>query len=173
VNIYQHNFYLPQHFLNVFVLVDLLALFCEILPKSTKNNYENIDERQKCINKGCRNGGKCVKNLRNVGDGDLWTCLCPPGFQGSQCESEINACLNVTCKHKGKCVNLGGVDFRCDCAPGWSGHVCEINIDDCENIVCLNGGVCVDRVNNYLCECARGFAGRHCEVKEEEINIFF
>ncbi|CAK5095641.1 unnamed protein product [Meloidogyne enterolobii] len=96
--------------------------------------------------------------------GDLWTCQCPPGFQGSQCESEINACLNVTCKHKGKCVNLGGIDFRCDCAPGWSGHVCEINIDDCENIVCLNGGVCVDRVNNYLCECARGFAGRHCEI---------
>jgi len=36
VNIYQHNFYLPQHFLNVFVLVDLLALFVKFFQNQQK-----------------------------------------------------------------------------------------------------------------------------------------
>ena len=34
-----------------------------------------------------------IKN-KLISLGDLWTCLCPPGFQGSQCESEKNLCLN-------------------------------------------------------------------------------
>ncbi|KAF7633131.1 hypothetical protein Mgra_00007494 [Meloidogyne graminicola] len=127
----------------------------EIDNENNKNKFPIQNNCPLSLNP-CKNGGQCI--------GESWSCLCPPGFQGSECENEMNVCLNVTCKHKGKCVNLGGVDFRCDCAPGWNGPVCEINIDDCENIVCLNGGVCIDKVNNYLCECARGFAGRHCEI---------
>ena len=74
----------------------------------------------------CLNGGKCT-NLRGKG---AYRCDCPDGFQGKQCEHNINDCAHGPCLNGGTCYDLVN-DFECACPKGTMGQQCEINVDDC------------------------------------------
>ena len=47
----------------------------------------------------CQNGATC----RNDGHGG-YTCSCPPGYEGTNCQSEINECLPNPCQNQGTCT---------------------------------------------------------------------
>ncbi len=121
----------------------------------------------------CLNGGTCHKG----------TCLCPPGFSGTRCETNIEECAsdpcppggtcedrvngyfcnmdvchNVICQNGGTCDNNG----QCQCHIGYSGTSCENQI--CANITCYNGGTC----DHDHCACAEGFTGSSCEENIDE-----
>uniref|UniRef100_A0A3Q2VBE6 Neural EGFL like 1 n=1 Tax=Haplochromis burtoni TaxID=8153 RepID=A0A3Q2VBE6_HAPBU len=64
---------------------------------------------------GCRSGGTCVSPN---------TCVCPSGFTGHRCETDIDECSlqTHTCWNDSVCVNLpGGYDCVCTSGPGCSG----------------------------------------------------
>ena len=47
----------------------------------------------------CQNGATC----RNDGRGG-YTCSCPPGYEGTNCQSEVNECLPNPCQNQGTCT---------------------------------------------------------------------
>lgn len=47
-----------------------------------------------------------------------WQCV--PGYQGVNCEYEVDECQNQPCKNGGTCVDLVN-HFKCSCPPGTRG----------------------------------------------------
>uniref|UniRef100_A0A8C0VJC2 EGF-like domain-containing protein n=1 Tax=Cyanistes caeruleus TaxID=156563 RepID=A0A8C0VJC2_CYACU len=95
--------------------------------------------------------------------------LCPQcvaGYQGVNCEYEVDECQFQPCQNGGTCIDLVN-RFKCSCPPGTRGRLCEENVDDCAAESgaprCFNGGQCIDQVGGYSCLCPQGFAGERCE----------
>lgn len=49
-------------------------------------------------NRPCQNGGTCT----NTGEG-AYTCTCPIGFTGKNCETEVDNCRIQPCENGGTC----------------------------------------------------------------------
>ncbi len=43
-----------------------------------------------------------------------FTCICPPGFNGSMCQNNINDCPASNCSGKGYCID-GINSYFCNC----------------------------------------------------------
>lgn len=106
-------------------------------------------------------GGSCVHKH------DSYSCICPTGFTGDNCESDIDDCLINPCLNGGSCIDDVN-SFRCSCVPGFVGSLCQANVDDCLTKPCSNGGTCHDLINDYRCDCRPGFAGKDCSVNIDE-----
>ncbi|GAA6072572.1 neurogenic locus notch homolog protein 2, partial [Tachysurus ichikawai] len=90
---------------------------------------------------------------------------CKPGYQGVNCEYDVNECHSNPCRHGGTCINLEN-HFYCSCPPGTKGQQCEVDVDECSTEFgppCLNDGRCVDGIGHYTCVCPPGFTGERCE----------
>ncbi len=97
-------------------------------------------------------------------DGAGYLCTCVAGYDGAQCDQEINECLlNTTvCYHGGVCVDQINSYSCTHCTAGYNGNQCENNIDDCIGNQCVHG-YCVDGIASYTCECNVGFNGTLCD----------
>ena len=59
----------------------------------------SIADLNYCINnRPCQNGGTCT----NAGEGS-YTCSCPMGYTGTNCEIEIDNCQLDPCQNGGEC----------------------------------------------------------------------
>ena len=69
--------------------------------------------------------GTCVDD----GDG-TYTCECFPGFEGTDCDVNIDDCPAVNaCSGHGICID--GINaFTCNCDPGWSGTDCDFFFEE-------------------------------------------
>ncbi|WP_146660786.1 DNRLRE domain-containing protein, partial [Enhygromyxa salina] len=108
----------------------------------------------------CVNGGTCANGE------DDYTCACPAGFDGVNCENEIDECAAAPCVN-GVCQDQLA-DYMCICQPGWTGDNCETDINECDAAPCVNGGICTDLINAYSCTCDAGFDGVNCEIDIDE-----
>ena len=51
-------------------------------------------------------------------------CICRPGYQGTQCQTQINACESNPCLNGGTCIS-DAPNFRCQCLDNFYGSKCE------------------------------------------------
>ncbi|XP_078577523.1 uncharacterized protein LOC144862672 isoform X25 [Branchiostoma floridae x Branchiostoma japonicum] len=114
-----------------------------------------------CKNAECQNDATCEP------DGESFKCICPKGYAGTMCETNVDDCADNPCQNDGTCQD--GVDgFTCICPKGFAGNLCETNVDDCAANPCQNDGTCQDGVDGYTCICPKGFAGNLCETNVDD-----
>lgn len=92
------------------------------------------------------------------------------GFEGLNCENNIDECFSVQCSDGKQCFDLIN-GYECRCPVGFTGPMCLENINECAENPCQNGGSCIDGIGNYTCSCLQGFTGRHCEDDIDECTI--
>ncbi|KAL3857495.1 hypothetical protein ACJMK2_012161 [Sinanodonta woodiana] len=68
----------------------------------------------------CKNGGTCINN-----GAESYTCICPQGFTGKDCERDIDECLANPCQHSASCNNVVG-NYSCNCPSRFTGQNCEL-----------------------------------------------
>ena len=81
------------------------------------------------------------------------------GYNGTNCENNINECVGVQCNH-GRCRDRVG-DYICVCDQGYTGRHCDTEINECEPNPCEYGGTCVNKRYGYQCYCPRGTSGNY------------
>ena len=112
---------------------------------------ENCDI-DRCDGVDCGTNQLCVNLVFN------YTCVCMPGFTGTDCLTNIDDCATGNCNN-GTCMD--GIDtFTCVCDPRYTGQFCETQLDSYQLIVTIHsfinpGGMCADdecRQLNTCCE---------------------
>ncbi|KAF9421742.1 hypothetical protein HW555_002423 [Spodoptera exigua] len=85
--------------------------------------------RDQCESNPCEHGGTCL-NLANG-----YHCLCPPNWEGRDCDVDVNECRNFAgtdlgCQNGATCYNTPG-SYQCFCKSGWFGMHCTRKAKDC------------------------------------------
>ncbi|KAK2186502.1 hypothetical protein NP493_198g04025 [Ridgeia piscesae] len=110
-----------------------------------------------CASNPCQNLGTCVDGVQR------YTCSCPPGYTGPNCERGIDECRSSPCQNGAFCVD--SLDsYHCVCLAGHQGSHCENEIDECASNPCQHGATCRDSMNGYRCTCSGGYKGPDCEA---------
>ncbi|KAL9967399.1 hypothetical protein ACROYT_G025616 [Oculina patagonica] len=130
-----------------------------------------------CTNLPCKNKGTCT-----VTGEDKYSCQCPNGFEGENCEKKIPCPPGKkTNDAQGRCCvfpfTYGGKTFD-SCTTYANGNTlwCSFDavyvgqwancVNPCTNQPCKNGGTCtVTADDTYSCQCPDGFEGDNCETK--------
>ena len=99
----------------------------------------------------------CGRHGRCRADGH---CTCSLGWDGAQCDHNVDECASAPCQNEGRCEDGVGA-YTCSCSSGWDGENCEVNVDDCASAPCLHGA-CEDGKGEYQCHCDAGFGGDRC-----------
>ncbi|XP_033099723.1 uncharacterized protein LOC117103263, partial [Anneissia japonica] len=67
-----------------------------------------------CSSSPCQNSGTCTRLLSS------YTCTCASGYQGNNCQTDINECSDSSiCSGGAICTNFAG-GYNCDCEYGFS-----------------------------------------------------
>ncbi|XP_068222449.1 protein crumbs isoform X2 [Palaemon carinicauda] len=109
-----------------------------------------------CFNHECRNDGYCAD------PSEIYTCSCPLGFEGDQCQVNIDECIGNMCTNGATCVD-GINQYTCSCMPGYTGIHCDEDIDECAVFPCKNGGICQNEIAQFICQCPEDYIGYTCE----------
>ena len=93
-----------------------------------------------------------------------YLCHCLDGFEGAECQTNIDECAEEPCRNGAACVD-GIAEYTCNCLPGYEGDQCQTDINECSlYLPCQNNATCTDSVNDYTCDCLEGFGGKNCSV---------
>ncbi|XP_033116445.1 protein crumbs-like isoform X2 [Anneissia japonica] len=124
---------------------------------------ELCDWEGPCVNSPCQNGGSCSQP---TGDKPVdYTCDCVTGYEGNNCEKEIDWCEANPCQNGATCSS-SPPGPNCACVDGWKGDKCDTKLS-CLSTSCKNNGTCSEETNGFSCVCAAGYTGNQCE---EDIN---
>ncbi|CAM9726799.1 unnamed protein product [Chrysoparadoxa australica] len=167
---------------------------CEVDINECELGTDNCSQDAKCTN--IRGGFLCSCNFGYEGDGVTcsningcspgvcntgvcqddalvgYTCNCPGGYSGDNCENDVNECQIGThnCSPDANCNNTDGW-YTCECKPGFQGdgETCTA-IDNCAEGTCVNGS-CKDLGTTYECFCSTGWDGTNCDINEDECAL--
>uniref|UniRef100_A0A8C7JLA1 Neurocan core protein n=1 Tax=Oncorhynchus kisutch TaxID=8019 RepID=A0A8C7JLA1_ONCKI len=79
-----------------------------------------------CVTNPCLHGGQCVPQ------GKGYSCYCPQGFTGENCEIDVDDCQSNPCLNGGTCIDKIH-SFVCLCLPSYAGDTCEKDVESCEH----------------------------------------
>ncbi|XP_041698515.1 neurocan core protein [Coregonus clupeaformis] len=83
-------------------------------------------EGEPCVTNPCVHEGKCLPQ------GKGYSCYCPQGFTGENCEIDVDDCQSNPCLNGGTCIDK--IDsFICLCLPSYAGDACEKDVEGCEH----------------------------------------
>ncbi|CAH3118825.1 unnamed protein product [Porites lobata] len=77
-----------------------------------------VEPGNPCLNGPCLNGATCQTGFGSHG----YRCVCVNGFQGDNCEMDVDECTSEThdCPANGVCTNVEG-SFQCECQSRFTG----------------------------------------------------
>ncbi|XP_038077194.1 protein jagged-1-like [Patiria miniata] len=78
--------------------------------------------------------------------------ICQDGWEGVDCNEDIDECQTGPCLHDATCHN-GMNQFSCFCTGGWTGDRCEVDVNQCAVNPCRNNGTCNDFLGFFNCSC--------------------
>ncbi|XP_077984710.1 cadherin EGF LAG seven-pass G-type receptor 2-like isoform X2 [Glandiceps talaboti] len=137
-----------------------------------------------CLVEPCANNEECQSILafgetsgfvqsqtvlfRPVHPVNQYRCVCPVGFSGNFCITEINQCYSNPCQNGGQCLRTGR-GYTCICPDGFTGVNCEDNYLEgrCVAGSCHNDGTCFEYAKRpgFQCVCnGNDYDGRFCEM---------
>ena len=100
-----------------------------------------------------------------------YECLCVAGFDGKNCETNIDDCLSRPCKNNATCIDLVN-GYRCQCdGTGFEGPTCEQNINECLASPCQNSAKCNDTLGDYSCQCLDTYCGKNCQRTDPCLTV--
>jgi hypothetical protein len=105
----------------------------------------------------CQNGATCIATAYD------FQCVCPPGFIGPLCVTNVDDCISHPCQNGGTCSD-GIVSYVCTCSVGYSGAQCQTDINECASSPCQNGGTCLHGLDLQGCICPMGYSGLRCQT---------
>ncbi|XP_050532124.1 protein crumbs isoform X2 [Daktulosphaira vitifoliae] len=116
----------------------------------------------------CINNGTCIHKTMSLKD---YVCICSSGFEGKNCELNINDCQMTLCPQGKICVD-GINTYECRCPEGYTGDDCTKPLNDCKDHPCKNNATCIDNSDENSCHCPSGFTGLLCDqdINECEVN---
>ncbi|CAF3778690.1 unnamed protein product [Adineta steineri] len=133
------------------------------------NDYigTRCDKKNSCLSNPCHQG-TCIVSSNCVGQICNYSCLCPNGTTGRNCEIDINPCSSIPCKNNGTCIRNSNIEngvYRCNCSTGYFGKHCEY-LNGCISSPCQNAGTCLlnNETNIPYCQCLSNTTGSRCET---------
>ncbi|XP_061178089.1 cubilin-like [Saccostrea echinata] len=86
-----------------------------------------------CASNPCRNGAVCQNS------GNTYNCVCQPGYEGTQCQTNTNECASNPCQNGGTCTDrLNG--YTCSCTSSYTGNNCEQEAQSCGGVLTQESG---------------------------------
>nr|CAD7408779.1 unnamed protein product [Timema poppensis] len=93
------------------------------------------------------------------------------GFEGGNCEININECTLMPCPEDRVCVD--GVNTRdCRCMDGFSGDNCTMDVDMCVSNPCKHNGTCHSVGGDYTCLCPAAWTGQFVFLSPPSPTLF-
>ncbi|CAD5214217.1 unnamed protein product [Bursaphelenchus okinawaensis] len=119
----------------------------------------------------CKNNSKCFP----LNGGMNYSCICSPGFSGTNCTTNTDDCQSHQCQNGGLCVDGLG-KYECNCPIGYSGKYCEVansmanllyndNPSSCSPHTCAHGQCVLNEEDELECRCEHGYDGKDCDKR--------
>ena len=144
---------------------------CQCPPGYTAPEGDCATQIDNCMSVPCQHGGQCDNRV------NAYVCTCAPGFQGVNCQIDIDECVpdhcGVTIGRAQACTQVARSEFQdsgfvCRCNTGWSGAQCQMEnacvtgSHDCgSNSLCNSVGVDAagqaGGTPTFSCQCVNGY----------------
>ena len=77
-----------------------------------------------CDNNPCGSDENRHFKCDNLAHG-LYLCSCESGWEGDDCDQQIDPCNPNPCQNSGSCNPTGDGGFTCNCISDYTGQICE------------------------------------------------
>ena len=94
----------------------LTVLDISMMSMFTAGGSKCVDEDM-CAEEKCVNGATC-KDLEGEG---AYKCTCVPGYNGYNCQHNIDECASSPCKNGATCNDMVN-KYNCTCPSGFTGE---------------------------------------------------
>ncbi|WAR24058.1 MLP-like protein [Mya arenaria] len=148
-------------------------LFCSFVAKNKQNRSSTAVNPHILLCTGCNGRGHCSGtpqgNASGNGQFQKYTCICDTGYEGLDCEKEVDGCAAEPCSLGRNCSNLSIEQQRKEgraykCGPCPEGFVTDdndtcIDVDECSTdpTICDVTSTCQNTVGSFECICNTGY----------------